>query len=309
VPADLRHLVLPAVRQHAARGPEQARWVDALPRLLADLVDAWELTVDGPPTHGHTALVVPVRAARHEPAAVLKVAFVDDETRHEALALQRWAGRGAVRLLQADPRRGALLLQRLPGPDLTDLWDVEACEVVAGLYGDLHVASPPQLERLTTRVGGWLDDLQALPRGSALPHRLVEQATALGRDLCADPASGGRLLHGDLHFENVLADDEGRWVAIDPKPVDGDPHHEPAPMLWNRWEEVVASGDVRDAVRRRFHTLVDTGGLDEDRARDWAVVRMVLNASWEVADAVVEQRAPDAEWLTRCVTIAKAVQD
>ena len=47
-------------------------------------------------------------------------------------------------------------------------------------------------------------------------------------------------------------------------------------MLWNRWDEMVATGGVRDAVRRRFHTLVDIAGLDEDRARDWVVLREVL---------------------------------
>ena len=50
-------------------------------------------------------------------------------------------------------------------------------------------------------------------------------------------------------------------------------------MLWNRWEEL-APADVRvRRLRRRFHTLVDAAGLDEDRARDWVVVRMVLNAT------------------------------
>ncbi len=92
----------------------------------------------------------------------------------------------------------------------------------------------------------------------------------------------------------------------------GDPHYEPAPMLWNRWEEVVASGNVRDAVRRRFFTLVDTAGLDEQRARDWVVVREVHNALWTVEDAIADGRGLDAEdraWLTTAVTIAKAVQD
>jgi streptomycin 6-kinase len=73
-------------------------------------------------------------------------------------------------------------------------------------------------------------------------------------------------------------------------------------MLWNRWEEL--RGDLRTQVRRRFHTLVDVAGLDEERARDWVVVRMVLNASWDVVAGDV-----DEEWLTRCFTIAKAVQD
>ena len=140
------------------------------------------------------------------------------------------------------------------------------------------------------------------------PRRLVEQAIALGRDLGADRAVPPRLIHTDLHYGNVLAhasSDTGRerWLAIDPKPVNGDPHYEIAPMLWNRFEEL--AGDVRDGVRRRFWTLVDAAGFDEDRARAWVVVRMVHNAMWAVQDG------PQAEpaWLTTCIALAKAVQD
>lgn len=119
------------------------------------------------------------------------------------------------------------------------------------------------------------------------------------------------MIHGDLHYENVLAGDREPWLVIDPKPVSGDPHYELAPMLWNRWEEMVRAGDVRAAVRRRFHALVDSACLDEDRSRDWVVVRMLHNAMWTVRDAARVERplaADDREWLTRCVTLAKAVQ-
>ena len=43
-------------------------------------------------------------------------------------------------------------------------------------------------------------------------------------------------------------------------------------------------------MRRRFHTLVDAAGLDEDRARAWVVVREVLNAMWALQDAAREHR-------------------
>jgi streptomycin 6-kinase len=131
------------------------------------------------------------------------------------------------------------------------------------------------------------------------------------------------MIHGDLHYENVLAADREPWLVIDPKPMSGDPHYEPAPMLWNRFEELAVpdrAQSVRDGLRRRFHTLVDAAGLDEDRARDWVVVRMVLNAMWAVRDTARERRgrAPvpaaglsdrDRSWVTMCVTVAKAVQD
>jgi streptomycin 6-kinase len=293
-------LVPDPVLAFAGRGPAWASWVEGLPRLLGDLLDAWDLVATGPSLHGRTAVVVPV------PGAVLKVAFPDEESEHEGLVLQRWGGRGAVRLLRADPRRRALLLERLPGPDLSDAWDVEACEVVAGLYASIHVPAPPQLRTLTSYVERSDAALGHLPRDAPVPRRLVQQARALARDLLDDPASTGTTIHTDLHYENVLAGERSPWLVIDPKPLSGDPHYEPAPMLWNRWEEVVASGDVRDAVRRRFHTLVDTAGLDEDRARDWVVVRMVHNALQELQDRPDD---PDQDWLTTCVAVAKAVQD
>ena len=295
-------MVLPdGVLGMAARDASWAAWVDRLPALAATLLEEWELAPDGLAQHGFCALVLPVRT-RDGDAAMLKISYPHEEAEHEHLALQHWHGDGAVRLLRADPRRFALLLERLHDEKLTEVWDVEACEVVGRLYARLHVAAPPQLTQLSTWCSRWESELAALPRGTAVPHRFVEHARALARDFAADPGTDGRLVHGDLHYLNVLSSDRAPWLVIDPKPMSGDPHYEPAPMLWNRWDEVVAGGRVRDAVRRRFHTLVDAGELDEDRARDWVVLREVLNAVW-----ALEDDEPDD--VTTSITIAKAVQD
>ncbi len=298
-------------------GPDWARWLDGLPRLFGEVLDDWALTREGDDLwHGFCSLVAPVRTDDGTPA-VLKVTFdEDDESVHEGLVLQHWHGDGTVRLLRADPRRRALLLERLDRRDLTEVWDLEACEIVAGLYPKLHRPALPQLATVTSYVDRWLDDLDRLPADAPIPLRYREQALSLGRDLVSDPASVGRIIHGDLHYENVLAappdlgPERGAWLVIDPKPMSGDPHYEPAPMLWNRYDEL--AGDLRDGLRRRFHTLVDHAGLDEDRARDWVIVRMVLNASWSVYDALRADRALDDEertWITRCIAISKAVQD
>jgi streptomycin 6-kinase len=294
----------PGVLAFAERGPEWSSFVDRLPRLVRELTGEWGLTVDGAPTHGYCALVLPVRRAG-EPA-VLKLGFPDDESEHEALGLQRWGGDGTVRLLRADPHRSAMLLERLHATDLGAVPVLDACEVVAAFYPRLHVPAPPQLRSLTTYVERWTDQLAALPREAPVPHRLVQQAVSLARGLVTDEASVGTMIHSDLHYENVLAADREPWLVIDPKPVNGDPHYEVAPMLWNRWDEAVASGDVRTAVRRRFHTVVDAALLDEERARDWVVVRMLHNAMWELED---HPDSPDHGYLTMCIAIAKAVQD
>jgi streptomycin 6-kinase len=132
---------------------------------------------------------------------------------------------------------------------------------------------------------------------------MVEHAASLARQLLGDPETDTRLLHGDLHYAQVLRADREPWLVTDPKPMNGDPHFEPAPLLWNRWDEVVASGDVRGAVRQRFFTVVDTALLDEDRARDFVVLRVVLNAVWELREL-----APDRDWITTNIAVAKAVQ-
>jgi streptomycin 6-kinase len=51
---------------------------------------------------------------------------------------------------------------------------------------------------------------------------------------------------------------------------------------------------------RRFYTLVDAAGLDAERARAWVVVRVVQQATRELANPTS---------LTKYVALAKAVQD
>lgn len=286
---------------------------DGPPRMLGELVEEWGLSLEGKPWSVTRSVVVPVRTADGE-RAILKVGVPPTRT-HEHVALQHWHGHGAVRLLRADPGRRALLLERLEGVDLTDAWDLEACEVVAGLYAALHVPPLPQLRTQASYVEPWAEALRGDLATVPVPRRLVEQALHLAQDLCAEPATA--VVHGDLHYAHVLRgrrDGEDVWLAIDPEPTNGDPHSELEPMLRDRFDDYSAPGasSVRDGIRRRFHTLVDAAGLEEDRARDWVVVRSVLNAHGVHGDAVRAGRsltADERNHLTSCIAVAKAVQD
>jgi streptomycin 6-kinase len=289
--------------------PAWQPWIVALPRLVRDVVDEWELAYDGDPMYGYCSLVVPVRTADGRPA-VAKFGWPHDEEEHEHVLLQALHGDGMALLYRADPRRHVMLLERLDYTrDLNSVEVIEACEIIASLYARVHVPAMPQLRSLTSYIARWTDDLSRQPANALIPRRLVEQALSLGADFVADPASVGRAIHGDLHFENVLAGEREPWIVIDPKPMSGDPHYEVAPLLWNRWDEVIASGDARNAIRARFHAAVDTAGLDEARARDWVVVRMVHNAMWALSDDPELADPETTEWITTSITIAKAVQD
>ena len=182
---------LPAgVRAMADRGPEWLRWVDDLTGIARSHLEQWELRPEGAAIHGSRSLVLPVRTSDGLPT-VLKISFPDPESEHEHLVLRRWDGNGAVRLLRADPHHRVVLLERLRRQTLDALPEVDACEVVAGVYRRIHVPELPQLLSLTSHVERWTLDFEALPRGAPIPHRLVEQAIALSRDLIADSAATG----------------------------------------------------------------------------------------------------------------------
>ena len=289
----------------AGRSDAWARWLAELPRLISRVLAEWSLTRDGEVRNGQTAVALPVLTSDGE-RAVAKFGWPHPEAEHEHLALRTWAGHGAVRLLRADPRRSVLLLERADAErDLTTVPVIEACEVVAGLYAQLHRSAIPQLDRLSSSAARWAEELPRLRTNRLVPRRYVDQAAGLARDFAADPASDGRLIHSDLHYFNVLAAGRQPWLAIDPKPLSGEAAYEVAPMLWNRWDEAVASGNIRAALLRRMYTLVDAAGLDEDRVRAWVVVREMVNVFWEL----IHPSAPvSTDWIITVITIVKAVQ-
>ena len=277
----------------AEGGPAGSDWVAALPHLLVDVLEAWELTVDGEAMTGQCALVLPVRGP--EGSAALKLGWPHREADGEHLALRAWDGSGAVRLLRADPRRSVLLLERLTTQDLTDQWDEEAVAVVAGLYADLHLTPLPQVPALVP----WVEEILARPAVTGLPRRFVEQARGSLRSLGS--LGGERLLHGDLHYGNVLSDGTD-WVAIDPKPVTGHPAWEVAPLLTNRVEEMGTGTSLRWSVRRRVEVVCDVAGLDDEVVRSVSALREVVNAVWATEDG-------DAERVSQAIALIKALGD
>src|SRR5688500_12138740 len=94
-----------------------AAWLDALPSIVASLLEDWSVTIGATLRGGHAALVVEAALADGT-AAVLKVGVPATQwgLRHEIAALRLTNGDGCARLLREDLDRGALLLERLGAP-------------------------------------------------------------------------------------------------------------------------------------------------------------------------------------------------
>lgn len=292
-------------------GPSGADWLMRLPGLVREAADEWEAAADGPVRSGQCAVVFPVRTPRGP--AVVKVGWPHVESEHEHLALRAWNGDGAVRLLAADPARGALLLERLDAEHTTALLDVDDSSAVIGaLLRRLDRPALPQLQRMSALSRGWADRLRS-DGTSVLPPRLVDRAAGLAEQLGAQDGADARLVHTDLHDANVLGAGREPWLAIDPKPLAAVPEFAVAPLVWNRAEEAVAAPSTRDHLRRRVRIACAAGGLDEDRARDWTLVRCALNALWLGEDGPVtghdEADAEVRRAISHQVTICKAMTE
>ncbi|MGW0417999.1 aminoglycoside phosphotransferase family protein [Streptomyces sp. NPDC003015] len=268
-----------AAAQELYHGDRGREFIAGLPALIEDFLERWDLRPDGSPMHGVAALVLPVvRRADATPAA-LKLQLLDEESAGEPVALRLWDGDGAVRLLDHDPVTHTMLLERLDSTRMLSTLPGtrDAVLVIAGLLAHLTAGpAPAGMRRLGDIARAMLDRtpeaLERIPDPGI--RRTVADCAAAVREVVDEP--GDRLLHWDLHDENVLAADRAPWLAIDPKPLAGDPGFELWPALDNRYDA--------DEVTWRFDAMTDILGLDRARARAWTLGRLLQNALWNIED-------------------------
>jgi streptomycin 6-kinase len=247
--------------------PGGREWLDRLPAIVDELAQRWSLQLEQP-FETHIAFVVPAGDA------VLKVNFPEEESEHEAHALERWNGIGAVRLLERDDELRALLVERLrPGRQLWELHDEDATKIAADVLEQLWVPADRPFRRLEHEAARWADELPE----SSLDAALVEPAVAFLRE--AGPAQRETvLLHQDLHGGNVIESDRG-WLAIDAKPLVGEREFDVASLVRDR------RPTTKVVMERRIDYLVDRLGLNPERTRGWAIAHaLAWNGEPEMLD-------------------------
>jgi len=246
-----------------------------LARVAGDVAAEWALELGEPFALARYSYVAPAGED-----AVLKVTPPeDDESDEEAEALELWAGDGAVRLLRRDRGRRALLVERArPGDDIAALPEGEATRIAIEIGLRLWRPAAEPFRWIGDHVPRWLDNAEG--------HPLVP----LARELYATLEPGrATLVHGDFHHHNLLLSERGH-LAIDPKPMLGEPEYDVPSFLWNPLPYRMR----RDVTERRLAAFA-AAGLDEERMRKWAVIRgAYLGADAgeiEVLRALVEERA------------------
>jgi streptomycin 6-kinase len=250
-------------------------WLAALPRLAADCAERWGLALEEPIDTPHS-LVVPAGDA------VLKLnAPAHFEADHEAEALARWEGGGAVRLLARDDEWRAFVMERcVPG---TRLWDASVDEpgVVSELLPRLWIKpkEPHPFRLLVEEAERWAAEAPTRYElgGRPFEKSLLDVAVDVFRS--ADRRAAF-LVNQDLHGGNVLRAEREPWLMIDPKPLVGERELNGVGLLRNAvW---LGESPVR-SVRRWLDVLHDLG-LNRERLRGWGVAH-ALAWGWDEESA------------------------
>ena len=262
-------------------------WLDRLPDILETYARRWGLTLGDPMIPLSYNYVVPAHCADGT-AAILKVCVPGGEFVLQEAALRLFDGDGAVRLLACDRGDEALLVERCePGVLLRQEAIVDddhataiACDVMRRLWRPAPPDSPfpamsdwnADLRRLRPHYGGGT---------GPFPVALVEEVETLVAELTAS-APAPIVLHGDLHYDNILTAQRQPWLAIDPKGLTGEPAYETGVLLYNPYPLLIDAPNRRRVLARRVDQLAAELGLDRARVRGWGLVRAVLSAWWHV---------------------------
>lgn len=273
----------------------RADWDAAATDLVRTMLERWHLTAGEAYVGGEAGAALRVTTADGSPA-VLKVGFPHVEAVDEAVVLDVWSASGlSPKVLSQDAWTWSMLLEEVrPGTALSLAPEDGALDAGVRLLSRLHACeAPASIPTLPSTMRAYLDEARSLRPGQEKDLRELGATELLdtGLDECerlAADSVGDALLHGDFNPGNVLRAGQDSWLAIDPKPMTGDPAFDLYPL-------VQQLGDPHTAAAR-LESAIALLGCDLSRAFRWSFARSALNVSWYVADGDREAaRAAAAE--------------
>lgn len=272
-------------------------WIENFPALVRWCVDRWQLKLLDIASQGLPINVIYFAETADGNPVVLKVGHPHPEQRTEMIALACYDGHFTPKVLDCDAGKGAILMERIvPGTTFRAYADsIERSRLVPSVLG--------KLSRQVEDVGGlptfddWIERGFAGFRYKFGDSHVFNEHIARAQDcyqaICArHPARW--LLHGDLHHENILADDERGWCAIDPKGVIGPLPMETGRFLHNFPEDEVEGAttiaevtvdQLCEVLEVRYQHVSSALNMARSDAMAAAYVDCVLSTCWTLTGA------------------------
>jgi streptomycin 6-kinase len=251
---------------------------------VASYLRKWDLELEGDSWSTPSSHIAFVRHHATTMSAVLKAPLVEEE-RLGCRVLDWWAGDGVARVYAIDDHGAVLMEKATSGASLrlmaesasppTFESDIEATRRLIAVTQRLHrhseSASPPgglvPLQRWFRELFSWADQVGGY----------FTRAATTARELL-DSQRDYRVLHGDIHHDNVLwFGSERGWLAIDPKGLFGEAAFDYVNLLTN------PGGDVMLRPRRfeqHANLISSSTGIALERLLRWTVAWAGLSAAW-----------------------------
>ena len=212
--------------------------------------------------------------------------------------LKLWPSNIAVRVIQND--EDAVLLEYLSGKTLRSLvengQDEEATQTIAKLVKDLHSIPLPKNAPDLPNLNEWFEALfRAAENKDHAYKKELNKAKAVALDLLAENVKP-KMLHGDIHHENVIFSENGTPKLIDPKGIIGDPVYDIANTMRNPDIKNLVTKIRIESQIEIFHDIL---GYDKQRILHFGFVHAWLSLcwSWMDGDRDLENSIREAEIL------------
>ncbi len=247
-------------------GNKGKQWIAELPNLVTLIAKNWGLTdlkvVD------NLSYNYILSGFQKSKSIILKVGINKDEIAREVAALKAFAGFGAIEVLHEIDN--AILLERaISGVSLKSYSTTDnrayikiCCNVMKRLHKiPMHADYMNQFPHMH-------DWLTIIDKDWEIPKHYLTKARELKKQLLTTEITP-TLLHGDLHWENILSNGND-WVVIDPKGVIGNPINEV-------WAFIMDVEKDAQCVAQAFN-------YDLKFVLSWYFIHLIMSACWNLQD-------------------------
>ena len=264
-----------------------AAWLCKIPDTIELCKKKWDLCDVQEPLSNLSQSYIAFAKTKEGKDVVLKLSVPGSVFESEIKTLKAYKTKSSISLLQYDLKMSAMLLPRIvPGTRLSELSDdKQATHIAANIMQDLTTPAPQEIEFETLQYcGEAFYEVKQLPTqyvAKMIPVQMLQQAEDLFKQLL-ESTTKHILLHGDLHHDNILLDQQQGWLAIDPKGVIGDPACQAARFLRNPLPALLEQNNPLTTTKTRLEILADRLQQEPDRLLKWAFVDSVLGACWNI---------------------------
>ncbi|MEK7137679.1 MAG: aminoglycoside phosphotransferase family protein [Patescibacteria group bacterium] len=265
---------------HEAWEEEEEKWIKELPAIIEECKEQWELTLEPHAYDLSYNFIAPVRTKDNQ-KAILKIGFPKEkEVLTEIESLRYFPGKYSVRILEHNVKLRAFIVERLtPGTSLRETHlknDPEATQIALPLLRGIPVNVPKNHK--FPSLADWakvFERVRNMNVKGTITHSILDQAQRTFEKLDATKKEE-KLLHGDLHHDNILCDEKRGWIAIDPKGVIGDPSFNGSRFIINNWSD----RPTDELLQLRVTMIAKALGYDEARIAGWAYVDYIISNCW-----------------------------